>query len=444
MTIGDVTNREVWKVRGLRTDRAGGRLQLAVASALALAWAGCGGSGQAGATAPESPSESTAMAAGQSPGGSGPSGRSEVRRVPPGQPLAGLASAELARFQAGQAEFEAVEGVADGLGPVFNDDACVKCHSVPGTGGGSPRLETRFGTTTGGHFDPLTSAGGSLIQAQGIGIAGECNFVGELVPPQATLVSQRRSTPLFGLGLVDAIPDDAFQRLARQEAWSNPGQAGRVGMVQDIAAGRLRPGRFGWKDQVPSLHQFAGDAYLNEMGITSPEFPDESCPQGDCALLRCNPMPTLNDDGSGPAAFQDFMTFLGPPERGTITPGAVNGRRVFETIGCSNCHAETLVAGSVPSSALSGKAFHPYSDFLLHDMGSLGDGIALGGARGSEFRTAPLWGLRFVTTYLHDGRASTIPGAIQVHDGQARQARDAYRRLSSGDRNDLLQFLGSL
>jgi CxxC motif-containing protein (DUF1111 family) len=442
MTIAFVTNGE--HQAGTWTGRAGGPLPLSLASALALAWAGCGGSEATLVAAPESPLASTATAAGQNPGGSGTSGRSEVRPVPPGQPLVGLASGELARFQAGQAEFEAVEGVADGLGPVFNDDACAKCHSVPGTGGGSARLETRFGTITGGQFDPLADLGGSLIQAQGIGIAGDCNFVGELVPAQATLVSQRRSTPLFGLGLVDAIPDDALQRLALQEARSNPGQAGRVGMVQDIAAGHLRPGRFGWKDQVPSLHQFAGDAYLNEMGITSPEFPDENCPQGDCAVLRCNPLPTLNDDGSGPAAFQDFMTFLGPPERGTITTAAAHGRRVFETIGCNHCHAETLLTGSSPSSALSGKTFHPYSDFLLHDMGSLGDGIELGGARGGEFRTAPLWGLRFITTYLHDGRASTIPGAIQAHDGQARQARDAYRRLSPGDRDDLVQFLGSL
>jgi len=396
---------------------------------LTLAAAGCGG-GSSPADAAAAPPDVA--------------GATELAATAAGNPLPGSTADEVARFQAGKAEFEAAETPAEGLGPVFNDNSCAACHSVPATGGGSTRVETRFGAIAGGVFDPLASLGGSLIQEHGIGIAGDCNYVGELVPAQGTLRSGRRTTPLFGLGLVDAVPDGAFGALAAFERRFFPGEAGRVALVHDIAQNRDRPGRFGWKGQVPSLHQFAGDAYLNEMGITSPEFPDENCPQGDCSLLRCNPLPTLNDDGSGPAAFQDFMTFLAAPTPGTVTTAIAHGRQVFNVVGCNHCHAGTLVTGNSPSAALRQKAFHPYSDFLLHDMGSLGDGIALGAAHGREFRTAPLWGLHNLSTFLHDGRASSIPEAIQAHDGQARRAREAFRALRPGDRSDLLQFLGSL
>jgi CxxC motif-containing protein (DUF1111 family) len=360
-----------------------------------------------------------------------------------GDPVPGLSGDERTRFDTGLEEFAATETPDEGLGPIFNDTSCGACHSVPVTGGGSARLETRFGARIAGKFDPLTAQGGSLIQEKGIGIAGECNYVGELVPSQATLQSKRRSTPLFGLGLVDAVPDGALQALAALER-AFPGETGRVAMVHDIARNRNAPGRFGWKNQVPTLHQFAGDAYLNEMGVTSPEFPDELCPQGDCALLRCNPLPTLNDDGTGPKAFQDFMTMLGPPPRGTITAAVRHGEQVFRQTSCNHCHTETLITGSSPVPALRAKVFHPYSDFLLHDMGILGDGIELGGARGNEFRTSPLWGLRQLTSFLHDGRAGSIEQAIRAHAGQGDRAAQAFARLSPGDRADLLAFLNSL
>jgi len=124
-----------------------------------------------------------------------------------GDPLPDLSADELARFTAGRDAFEEVETAADGLGPVFNDTACARCHNVGATGGGSETLETRFGTLTDGAFDPLAERGGSLIQRDGIGLQGTCAFVGEVVPAEATIVAGRRSTPLFGLGLVDAVPD---------------------------------------------------------------------------------------------------------------------------------------------------------------------------------------------------------------------------------------------
>ena len=182
---------------------------------------------------------------------------------------------------------------------MFNDTSCAKCHRVPAIGGGDTRLETRFGTRRAGRFDPMAYAGGSLIQENAIGIAGECNFVAELVPGDATMVSKRRSTPLFGLGLVDAVPDDAFQRLARSEQRLFPREAGRVGMVRDIAAGRNRPGRFGWKGQVPSLHQFSGDAYLNEMGITTPSSPTSPAPRVTAPSSGATPCPASTTRARG-------------------------------------------------------------------------------------------------------------------------------------------------
>src|SRR5437899_6780855 len=122
-----------------------------------------------------------------------------------GDPLGRLTRAQRERFTAGRQTFEEVEGVADGLGPVFNADSCAACHNVGGTGGGSETVETRFGTMTNGVFDPLVNLGGPLIQTDGIGHQGACTFVGEHVPPQATIVAERRTTPLFGLGLVDAV-----------------------------------------------------------------------------------------------------------------------------------------------------------------------------------------------------------------------------------------------
>ena len=209
-----------------------------------------------------------------------------------GDPLPGLAQADQDRFAAGKDDFEEEETPESGLGPVFNETSCARCHTDPAVGGGSALVETRFGArTAGGTFDPLKQFGGSLIQAKGIGAAGNCNFVAETVPPTATLQSGRRTTPLFGLGLVNAVPESTFFFVARIEASLFPDEAGRVAKVHDIARNSDAVGRFGWKSQVPTLHQFGGDAYLNEMGITNPEFPDESCPNGDCSLLACNPVP---------------------------------------------------------------------------------------------------------------------------------------------------------
>ena len=364
-----------------------------------------------------------------------------------GDPFPNLTTAELNKFTAGKDEFMAEEGMTDGLGPVFNGKSCAECHSGPAAGGDSEITETRFGTVTNGHFDPLTQFGGSLIQSRGIG--GEpgaaCDIAGETVPSQATEVALRRTPPLFGLGLVDAVPDQVFIAIAQLQKKFTPDIAGRPNFVTNLATGKLALGKFGWKDQVPTLFQFAGDAYLNEMGITSPMFPNENCPQGNCTLPPvCDLGPKPNDDGSGVQAFADFMTFLAPPPRGPKTRQALAGEIVFYKIGCANCHLPLLETGHSSVAALNHVSFHPYSDFLLHDMGSLGDGIEQGQASGSEMRTAPLWGLRARKTFLHDGRANTVADAISAHDGQGAKARQKFNTLSAQEVMELLAFLNSL
>jgi len=152
----------------------------------------------------------------------------------------------------------------------------------------------------------------------------------------------------------------------------------------------------------------------------------------------------MNDDGEGVDEFTDFMTMLAAPARGPVPVAAVLGELRFIGIGCANCHVPILRTGPNAVPALNSVTFHPYSDFLLHDMGSLGDGITQGKATGRLMRTAPLWGLRNITTLLHDGRANTPEQAILAHDGQGKKSRDRFTRLSSTEKAQLLAFLGSL
>jgi CxxC motif-containing protein (DUF1111 family) len=155
-------------------------------------------------------------------------------------------------------------------------------------------------------------------------------------------------------------------------------------------------------------------------------------------------MPGLNDDGSGPVLLTNFMTMLAAPPRAAQNHDTSDGESTFEHIGCTSCHVATLHTGANAIAALDRKTYHPYSDFLLHDMGSLGDDLEMGSAAGKEMRTAPLWGLRFITTYLHDGRATTLDQAILAHDGQARGARDRFAGLNAAVKAKLIAFLNSL
>jgi CxxC motif-containing protein (DUF1111 family) len=361
-----------------------------------------------------------------------------------GLPLADLGAGELAAFEEGKEEFESVETPEGGLGPIFNGSSCAGCHSAGATGGASLQKVTRFGRLVGGVFDPMTSLGGSLLQA--LAIAPEAQ---ERVPPQATIVAQRMSTPLFGAGLIEAIADaDIEQNALRPQP---DGVKGRVARITDAASGLPRVGRFGWKAQHATLLAFAGDAYLNEMGVTSRLFPHENAPNGNQALLDKYDLVPDIEDPVDPATGKsdidhaaDFMRFLAPPPPLRSTALTLAGAQLFAQIGCTACHLPAMVTAPHAVPALSSQVANLYSDLLLHDMGSLADGIAQDGASGREMRTAPLWGLRARTAFLHDGRASTVRAAIEQHEGQAAASRDRFKALNLTDKNRVLSFLGSL
>ena len=205
--------------------------------------------------------------------------------------------------------------------------------------------------------------GGSLLQDHGIGPQPALNpadpasffdFVAETVPAEVNVTAGRRTTPLFGLGLVDAVPDAEIRAIAAVQRFYAPSVAGKVAVVTNLTTGKPAVGKFGWKNGNPTLLQFSADAYLNEMGITSPLFPDENCPQGDCSMMaRYNPRPDLNDaDGADVLRFANFMTFLGPPPRHPSTSVTRVGEAVFHAIGCAVCHVPTLVTGENAVKAL--------------------------------------------------------------------------------------------
>lgn len=369
---------------------------------------------------------------------------------PLGQPFPNLTRAELARWRMGQGAFLQPASVPAGLGPVFNEAACVQCHgglkTAPAIGGSGPELVTRFGRVVGGQFDPMLALGGPSIQSKGIGRFNGVNFVGEVVPPQATIVAHRRTTALFGLGLVDAVPDAALMALSAYQHQANPRTAGVVSTIGDPVSGQERVGRFGWKAQEPTLAAFAADALVNELGVTTPALPDENAPQGNASLLAANPAKNHPNQPTNLMVLQlaDFMTFNAPPPPAPPTRTSLAGQALFGLIGCAQCHQPTLQAGPSPSAAINGVVFAPYSDFLLHDMGRLGDGIAQGSASTTQMRTAPLWGLRYEIAFLHDGRAQTLDQAILDHQGQGAAAAHNYSTLNPALKAQLVAFLNSL
>ena len=378
----------------------------------------------------------------------------------PAVPLPALTAAQLASFRDGLVAFQQAETAASGLGPIFNDVSCIACHGAPAPGGGSRRTVTRFGRLQDGVFDPLEAQGGSLLQARALN-----RTVREHIPAEANIIALRLSTPLFGAGLIEAIPD-ATLRAAAASLNKPDGIRGRVSIVQDLASGTERIGRFGWKAQVATLLTFSGDAYLNEMGITNRLFPEENAPNGDAArLARADEVLDPEDapaasfpaaPSASPAAaarladidrVTAFMRLLAPPPPARRTASAAtvaNGRALFTSLSCAACHTPTLRTGPSPVAALAHQPVPLYSDLLLHDMGTLGDGIAQGTAGPRDMRTAPLWGLSSRNLYLHDGRAATLDAAIRAHDGEAARSRERYAALPTASRDALLAFLRSL
>ena len=361
-----------------------------------------------------------------------------------GSPLTGLTRDLLDAFSVGRMEFIKVETVEGGLGPIFNGSSCAECHTAPAVGGSSNVRVTRFGRNTDGVFDALESQGGSLLQRFAINPELQ-----EVIPHEANVIAQRLSTPLFGLGLIEAIPDGAI--LQNMLAAKPDGVRGRAAEITDVVSGQKRVGRFGWKAQQATLLAFSADAYVNEMGITNRFFPTENAPNGNEALLARFKRTTDPEDEVDPVTGKgdidlvaDFMRLLAPPMRLATTPQAAVGESLFAQVGCAACHTPSMRTGPSHIAALDRKTVNLYSDLLLHDMGSLNDGIAQANATPREMKTPPLWGLRARGPFLHDGRATTLDAAIRAHDGEGAAARERYIGMTPQLRRNLVEFLGTL
>jgi len=419
-----------------------------------------------------------------------------------GDPLPGLTPAQLAAFEDGKREFEEAEGVADGLGPRFNLDSCVGCHAQPAVGGTSPAanpqvdVATAFGANNAVPFfvtrnGPVREArfkynpdgtrdGGVhalfVVSARddSTGDARGCTLTQEdfTSAAHAGNLIFRIPTPTFGAGLIEQIPDSAIVANAsygwhRKAALGIRGRPHRVRIdsgTTNVNGNDGTVARFGWKAQNKSLLLFSGEAYNVEMGISNELFQTERDETAGCQLA-----PTPNDsthhDGatpedmlSGIEKFAAFMRFLAPPSPSTTSPGGAvsiaNGRMVFRTIGCADCHTPMLTTGNATVEALRNQTVALYSDLLLHGMGpSLADDIVQAQAGPDEFRTAPLWGLGQRIFLLHDGRTTDLLVAIAAHASpadsrfpasEANRVVDSFRMLGEAQKQDVLNFLRSL
>lgn len=363
----------------------------------------------------------------------------------PGNPLPGITADEFEMFTIGQGDFLEVEDAGEGLGPVFNGLGCAQCHATPAVGGISPVSEIRIGyVDEEGEFHVL---GGDTLYHLFALPNQECQ---PMIPKEANVIARRIPIPLFGAGLVEAIPDETIVALEDPDDANGDGISGRAAWVEDVATGEMRVGRFGWKSQHATLLTFGADAYRNEMGITNDLFRNEVGAGIDPEALRlCDPAPDP-EDGIEPLtglrgidAFEAFMKFLAPIDRELPTAEAVRGETVFEQIGCTSCHVPVLMTGRNSNPVFDRRPVPLYSDLLLHDIGT-GDGIVQESALANEIRTPALWGLRFRRPLLHDGSAATHDEAVLRHSEEAENVAERYRALPVDDRRALLAFLDSL
>ncbi|HTG32051.1 MAG TPA: di-heme oxidoredictase family protein [Thermoanaerobaculia bacterium] len=361
------------------------------------------------------------------------------------------------QFNIDLATFDGREDIADGLGPVYNAQACAECHQNPVSGATSQITELRAGA-----LDPFSGAftnppGGSLINDRAINAA-----IQERLSTTQNLVDTRSSLNILGDGFVEAIADATFTSIQTAQPSGRKGTIIRVPVLE--APGTTRIARFGWKNQQASLLSFAADAYLNEMGITSPLQPTENTSMG-ASVAAFDTVPDPEEAATGTApfgpdveAFARFMRSTKVPPRDTAlaaTADAVAGANLFTSIGCASCHTATITtapAGTVINgnkftvpAALGDKIIHPYSDFMLHDVGT-GDGIIQNGGAVSQFkmRTPPLWGLRTRARFMHDLFNTTRTNAIQRHTNEAEPVIQNYLNLSVTQQNQIGTFLNSL
>jgi len=392
--------------------------------------------------------------------------------------------------QADQVKFEGVEQLSDGLGPLYNAQSCADCHQSPVSGATSQVTELRVGHQgPDGRFRtpdiPIAHGaevvtGRSLVNDRAICPNGAFpdKEIQERVPETETIRTLRLSLNLLGDGFVEAVADQTLIDISKQQCKSSHGKiCGQILYVPVVEApGQMGVGRFGWKDQHASLLSFAGDAYLNEMGITNRLQPNE-------VTNLCNTVSEPNDT-TGPDGLSDidhFARFIratkAPARDAAVASSAAanKGLGLFEKIGCVSCHVETLTTApagtkinggtfTIPA-ALGSVSLHPYSDFLMHDVGT-GDGILqatrehyghqvfqqMSGYLSKQdfersrnkIRTAPLWGVRLRPRLMHDGASLTLLEAITRHSGEAGHVIKQFEKLKRPEQNAVIEFLKSL
>jgi len=366
-------------------------------------------------------------------------------------------------FARDQQVYEQNETVADGLGPVYNATSCAVCHQNPNSGAASQITELRVGHNdeNGNFVNPTilindgkdTITGRSIVNDRAIGPEAQ-----ERIPATENIRTLRAALNTLGDGFVEAIDDSTLIAIAEQQPQLSEGRIhGEVVQAPIFEApGQTRVGRFGWKDQHSSLLSFIGDAYLNEMGITNRLRPTE-------VTQVLNTTTGINDqpDDLGLADIDHFAQFIRGtmvPPRDTVlgaTSDALRGGQLFARVGCSVCHVESITtapAGTVIDGgmftvpeALGDKIIHPFSDFLLHDIGT-GDGIVQVGPQdtANKLRTAPLWGVRTKARFMHDLGSLSLESAIARHEGEARETARRFKELSHEDREALITFLKTL
>ncbi|MBI3670155.1 MAG: hypothetical protein HY237_10295 [Acidobacteria bacterium] len=373
-------------------------------------------------------------------------------------------------FHKGQ--FDEVEGPEDGLGPLYNAQSCRECHQSVVSGAVSQVTELRAGHTgPHGHFvaanitigdGAFTVLNRSLVNDRAI--CPNADFpdlsIQEHVPPAEHIRALRTSLNILGDGFVEAVADADLLAIAAKQRHETHGEVHGQAILVDVleAPGTKRVGRFGWKDQHASLLSFSADAYLNEMGFTSRLLPDE-------VTTLCNPKGVQEpNDRLGTDGLFDidhftlFMRATKAPPRDeplAATLDARIGSDLFDQVGCATCHVCSLTTVppgtkinggtfTVPD-ALGNKVFHPFSDFLLHHLGT-GDGIVQNGGQetAQKLRTPPLWGVRTHSRLMHDGKSLNFHDAIERHRGEGKMATEKFNALSEEEKRRLITFLKSL
>ncbi|OGU09813.1 MAG: hypothetical protein A2W29_05470 [Gemmatimonadetes bacterium RBG_16_66_8] len=383
-------------------------------------------------------------------------------------PVDGLNGAQLATHAKGDEQFNRVLGAGEGAGPLFVATACAACHA--GDGKGHPVFNlTRFGRMGAGGFDPMRALGGPQIQNRAVP-----GYIAEVVPNGATGIAVFTAPAVTGLGLLEAVDDTTLLRLADSTDADGDGISGRVQLLDEndllvgvtsleavVADGpptRGVPiagkyiGRFGKKGvSVNLLHQ-AVTAYHEDMRLTTELIPTDLFNRqvGNFASDDV-PDPEISSSTVGAVVFY-LKTLRPPPRRHAGAQDVLAGEALFAQVGCGGCHASTLRTGASAVAPLDRVEFHPYTDLLLHDMGAdLDDGYTEGVALPSEWRTAPLWGIGLAAAsqggrmhLLHDGRATSLRGAIGFHGGEGAASRAAFSALTPAQQDLLLRFLESL